>query len=286
MSAPHPPAPHQTSVTPDRLDGVVRAAIALADTLPSPPHVVTRLLALTDADDTRDLLDTIDHDPALTARILRTANSPFFAQTRSVTSVGRAVLVLGMTMVRNLTLGLTVWDATASSVAPQHGHTLWAHSVAVAHAAQHLALRTRSCAGPDAFTAGLLHDVGKLVLAKQFPDAYRPILVRTAATPVPPDLERAAVGLDHAEVGALLFDRWRLPKVLVDAVVHHHDAHLVPGLPGVVAAADTLLSCGPADHDDALTRAAEAGVDAALWEELREAVSRSGTRPLAPSSVA
>jgi putative nucleotidyltransferase with HDIG domain len=233
--------------------------------------VVTRLLSLTDADDdTRDLLATIDHDPALTARILRTANSPYFAQTRSVTSVARAVVVLGLPMVRNLTLGLTVWDATASSVAPQEGRQLWAHSVAVAYAAQHLAVRTRSCAGPDAFTAGLLHDVGKLVLARHFPDSYRPILLRTAMTPVPPDLERAAVGHDHAEVGALLFDHWRLPKVLVDAVVHHHDAHLVPGLPGLVAAADTLLSCGPDDREGALVRAAEAGVEAALCEELRE----------------
>ncbi len=229
---------------------------------------MSRLVSLTDADaDTRDLLAAIDRDPALTARILRTANSPFFAQTRSVTSVTRAVVVLGLPMIRNLTLGLTVWDATTSHLTPQQARTLWDHSLAVAHAARDLAARTRVCAGGDAFTAGLLHDVGKMILAKQFPDAYRPLLAEAAMTPLLPETERAAVGHDHAEIGALLFERWRLPKVLVDAVAHHHDAQLAPDLAGLVGAVNTLLGCSDADREAALERAAAAGVTEELWRE-------------------
>lgn len=249
-------------------DGGARPAIGLAETLPSAPHVVSRLVSLTDADsDTRDLLAAIDRDPALTARILRTANSPFYAQTRSVTSVTRAVVVLGLPMIRNLTLGLTVWDATTSHLTPQQARTLWDHSLAVAHAARDLAGRTRVCASGDAFTAGLLHDVGKMILARQFPDAYRPVLAEAAMTPLLPENERAAVGHDHAEVGALLFERWRLPKVLVEAVAHHHDAQLVPGLPGLLGAVNALLGCSHDDRAAAFERAAAAGVTEELWRE-------------------
>lgn len=261
-----PPAPANA----DARDAT-RPPIGLGETLPSAPHVVSRLVSLTGADaDTRDLLAAIDRDPALTARILRTANSSFFAQTRNVTSVTRAVVVLGLPMIRNLTLGLTVWDATTSHISPQQARTLWEHSLAVAHAAQHFAARTRLCSGPDAFTAGLLHDVGKLVLAKQFPDAYRPLLVQTAMTPLLPEMERAAVGHDHTEIGALLFERWRLPKILVDAVARHHDETLAPGLAGLVAAANTLVGCGRDDRARALARAADAGVTEELWQEYRE----------------
>jgi putative nucleotidyltransferase with HDIG domain len=266
VTIPNSAAP-ATNVARDR-DGVAQPTVGLGDALPSAPHVVSRLVSLTDADaDTRDLLAAIDRDPALTARILRTANSPFFAQTRNVTSVTRAVVVLGLPMIRNLTLGLTVWDATTSHLSPQQARTLWEHSLAVAHGAQDLATRTRVCAGGDAFTAGLLHDVGKMVLAKQFPDAYRPLLTQAAMTPLLPESERAAVGHDHAEIGALLFERWRLPKILVDAVAHHHDAQLTPGVAGLVAAVNTLLGCGEGDREAAFARAATAGITEELWRE-------------------
>ena len=261
-------------------DPSARPLLALGDTLPSAPHVVSRLVSLTDADaDTRDLLATIDRDPALTARILRTANSPFYAQNRSVTSVTRAVVVLGLPMVRNLTLGLTVWDATTSHISPHQARRLWDHSLAVAQAARHFAVATRSCLGPDAFTAGLLHDVGKLVLARQFPEDYRSLLGQTTMTRLLPELERAAVGYDHAEVGALLFERWRLPRIVVDAVARHHDASPSPGLPGFVAAANALVGCAPDEREAALARAAAAGVDAELW---REYVERSASDAATP----
>ena len=280
MNAQPAPSNFAASAPADAREPSVRPAIALGDTLPSAPHVVSRLVSLTDADaDTRDLLATIDRDPALTARILRTANSPFFAQTRSVTSVTRAVVVLGLPMVRNLTLGLTVWDATTSHITPQQARRLWDHSLGVAHAARHFAQRTRLCSGADAFTAGLLHDVGKLVLAKQFPEAYRALLVQTAMSPVLPEVERAAVGLDHAQVGALLFERWRLPATLVEAVAHHHDASLQPGLVGVVAAANALVGCTPEELEQALARAVDVGIAAELWQEYLERGALGATSP-------
>lgn len=283
--APFPAVTPSPATTTQPLPAGARAAPPLGDTLPSAPHVVSRLVALTDRDaDTRELLAAIERDPALTARILRTANSPFFAQTRNVTSVKRAVVVLGLPMVRNLTLGLTVWDATTSHIAARDARRLWEHSLAVATVAQHLATHTRACSAADAFTAGLLHDVGKLVLARQFPDAYRPLLVPTPVRSRLPALERAAVGHDHAEIGALLFERWRLPKLLIEAVARHHEEPLAPDEAGVVAAANLLLSCArPDEHvpeqvarDDeqhALEQVAPVGVTAELWHEARERTS-------------
>ena len=86
-------------------------------------------------------------------------------------------------------------------------------------------------------------------------------------TPLLPESERAVVGHDHAEIGALLFERWRLPKVLVEAVAHHHDPTLVPGVAGLVGAVNTLLGCSDDDREAAFERAAAAGVTEELWRE-------------------
>lgn len=247
------------------------SAILGAGSLPSAPHLLPRLLALTDADgDPGELLALIESDPALTARILRTANSPFFGQARSVTSVQRAVVVLGLAMVRNLTLGLTVWDATAGRLAGEEVSRLWEHSLSVALAAQDLAARSASCNPTDAFTAGILHDAGRLVLAQHFPDVY-PLLRETTGEPSVIELERTALDCDHASVGGWLLDTWRVPQSLVEAVLQHHDANPAPGLAALVAAANELVrdadpyeKKGPA-RDAARARATAAGISDDLW---------------------
>ena len=166
-------------------DGAQPAIARFGDTLPSALHVaVAPGLADRRRLNTRDLLAAIDRDLALTARILRTANSPF-AQTRSVTSVTRGV-VLGPPTIRNPTPG-PPWDATTTRCAAG-AHALGA-LLAVAHAAQFLAHAHRAQAGGDAFTAGLLHDVGKMI--REAVPGRVPSFVEAAMTPFPPESERA-----------------------------------------------------------------------------------------------
>lgn len=237
----------------------------LHENLPSAPHVVSRLISLGDDADTSELRRVIDSDPALTARILRTANSPFFAQARSVTSVQRAIVVLGLTMVRNLTLGLTVWDAAAGQIPAAHARHLWDHSLAVAHGAQRLATVAGSCEAADAFTAGLLHDVGKLVLARHAPDAYRSLWAASGRADDLPARERALFGHDHAAIAALLFEHWRLPHVILEAVGQHHDAAPEAGLPSLVAAVNELHGKRVPATGQLLELGELAGVAADTW---------------------
>lgn len=261
----------------------VRSEILPRDSLPSAPQFLPRILALTELDaDVADLVALIERDPGLTARILRTANSPFFGQARSVTSVRRAMVVLGVAMVRNLALGLVVWDAAAGRIPADRVARLWDHSLSVALAAQELAARSRMCDSADAFTAGLLHDAGRLVLARRFPSVYLPLLLEVAPESRAPDVEHALLEVDHAEVGGWLFDAWRMPLPIVEAVAQHHDETTAPGLATLVAVANALVNhvdphaAPDPGQEPALARAAAAGISLDLW---REVVDRLGDRP-------
>src|SRR5207253_2312912 len=176
--------------------------------LPTIPAVLARVLGLVDREDssTRDLVDLIEHDQALTGKMLRLANSAFFGQSRRVATIPRAVMLLGFSTVRNLALGVKVWDTIAHGIPPAHLEELWTHAVMVAVASK--VLGAKLCAGdPDeAFTAGLLHDVGRLVLAARFKDAYwtaaAGALEREAPRGVTPELWQAVIAA-LAEDGAL-----------------------------------------------------------------------------------
>jgi len=252
--------------------------------LPGAPHVLPKLLALSDADeDAGELVRLIESDPALTARILRTANSPFFGQARSVTTVQRALVVLGSSMVRNLALGLTVWDAASGAMPIESFVRLWQHSLTVALAARDLAARTALCNPGDAFTAGLLHDTGKLVLARALPDTYPPLVQTSTAAPSLVERERAVVGCDHAQVGGWLFDSWRVPELIVEAVAGHHERTAASPLAALVGATDLLLHHAAAgtpesdpEHQAALARADASGISTDLW---REVGARSASAP-------
>lgn len=260
----------EPSATPS-CDALARVALALDQELPSAPDVVARLVPLTEEDaDTEELIDLIDCDPALTARILRTANSSFFGQARTVTSVRRAVVVLGLSTVRNLSLGFAVWNATVDRVAREHARRLWDHSLAIALAAQHLAARSSLCDGSEAFTVGLLHDVGTLVLARHFGADYQPLLRVAGTRPGRPEREREAIGTDHAAAGALLLERWRLPTVLVEAVADHHASEPTSPLGALIGVVEHSFHELPADAPQVAPRLAAAGVDDDAWQAFDE----------------
>jgi putative nucleotidyltransferase with HDIG domain len=228
--------------------------------------------------DTRQLTGLIARDQALTARLLRLANSAFFAVRSKVTTVQQAVTLLGFGRVRDLVLGLSVWGALdAKSPAGRRWRTtLWTHSATVAAASKLLAERA-GLDGGAAFTAGLLHDVGKLVLGLRLGDSYWGMLDEaeergeSSAT-----VEREAFQCHHGMVAGWLLQIWQLPPVLVDAVAHHHDAlvsdHGVD-LPLLVAVADRLVTAtGGAAGEEALAeaRAVVPGLvgDGAGWREV------------------
>jgi putative nucleotidyltransferase with HDIG domain len=227
------------------------AAISIQDVvkrihdLPSLPVVVIDLLSTMEQEDIdiHLLAGKITLDQSLTAKTLRLANSSFYGMQSKVTSIQQAIAVLGFHSIRTLVTACSVTGA----IAPLAGNrfdfqAFWRHSVATAVAAKTLAPRLRQNA-ETAFTAGLLHDLGALVLATRFPAQYEQALAyRRQHDCDSAEAERAVFGLDHALVGSSLAAYWKFPAAIQSAVANHHDLaeQDVASLPLVIHVADLL----------------------------------------------
>jgi len=160
-------------------------------------------------------------DPALTARTLRLANSDFYGFPRKVGSVELAVVVLGSGTIRDLVLTASVLQTLGRPGSSLEG--LLSHSMAAGIAARALAERAKYRLTGDAYAAGLLHDVGKVVLRESDPERFATVVMRCRAKGAAAfEAERAAFGSDHAEVGGWLAERWGLPSDIVEAIASHH----------------------------------------------------------------
>ena len=165
----------------------------------------------------------IARDPALCGRVLAVANSPFYGIPRQIGGLREACQVLGINTIRNIVIATSVMGCFP----PDAGNALdfaglWQHASGTAVTARLLARGVGE--DPDcACTAGLLHDVGKMVLDMCFVKHYRDVVeYRDREQCLLVDAERHVLGTDHAEVGALVAERWRLPTQLVVAIGGHH----------------------------------------------------------------
>ncbi len=187
--------------------------------LPTLPAVAVKLLELSEDPQTEiyQVAQVIKTDPAITAKILKSTNSSYFAFRNEVTSIDRAVPLLGATMVTSLALSFSLVEA-AMSAGPlvQHYKTYWMKSVVQAVAAEMLGERTRI--KDQFFLAGLLADLGRLAMLKTIGPDYAPVLDEAEETQR--DLmavERETLGFDSIEAGIQLMTRWKLPDSLIQA---------------------------------------------------------------------
>lgn len=215
--------------------------------LPPAPMLVTELLALFREPD-RDVdqvVQLISYEPSLTAQILRTCHSACFAGDQPPGDIFEAVSRLGFYQVYCLVVSLFGAKVRSMEGAGQgvNVEELWRHSVAAAVSASVVEEEAGQGKGA-AFTAGLLHDIGKLVLASVEREPYARLFQQASEQGVAlAALERAAFGIDHAELGGELMHRWNLPPDVVAAVRHHHhfeDAPPYEQLAASVQAADLI----------------------------------------------
>lgn len=256
------------------------------DRLPSLPRAVIEVLRLT-ADPrsrAREVADAIGQDPALTARVLRLVNSAWFGFSAPIATAHHAVVILGFETVRALAVGVAALrTARASGAAAAPLDEYWRHSAAVASCARDIARTALPAASwGEAFTAGLLHDVGHLVLASVAPKALRWVLEcgRRHARPLP-RLEREILGLDHAELGAYAAERWGLPEVLVSAIRHHHDPRKAEEYRDIVAAVHLANIVAHSAGVSGVDANAETAVDEAAWVALSSVHTPLGPHDLA-----
>lgn len=197
--------------------------LARADALPALPDIVARILEMLGDEEAN--AETLSHyiisDPAVVARLLAAANAGAIGASGRVDSVRQAIMLLGVGRVREITLATAIIDRFRVPP-PFDAHRLWLHSVGVAVCAQEVA----AYAGLDAdvaYTAGLLHDVGQLLLYVFDPEAYTDALHLKAQRDIDiVDAEREHLGVNHAHVGGELARLWKLPEVVADAIAGHH----------------------------------------------------------------
>ncbi|EPR35735.1 putative signal transduction protein [Alkalidesulfovibrio alkalitolerans DSM 16529] len=192
--------------------------------LPSLPGVLTELqdTAARPTSSVEDLASVVARDPSLAALILRLVNSAFYGCPQRIETISRAVAVLGMRQLNMLATGACV--ARLFGEMPDETIDLvdfWRHSVGVGLAARALALRLGLSEPERHFTAGLLHDIGRLALCVAAPDRARRVHELCAKGMAIGDAE-AACGLDHAVFGGMLLRKWNLPFPLALAVLRHH----------------------------------------------------------------
>ena len=214
--------------------------------LPALPHVTYRVLELTSRPDTTlaELTDVITQDQVLTAKVLRMANSVYYGYARRIFGITEALLILGFSTVRNLVMAASVYNVMDMEV---QGYflprgELWKHSMSTALTARSLAKRVGYASTDQAFVAGLLHDMGKIVLNTYMNDKFEDVIQKVEKDSVPFMVaEQQILGFDHAVVGARVAEKWNLPAELVEAIANHHtpsEAKCNPKLTSVVHVAD------------------------------------------------
>ncbi|OIP08016.1 MAG: hypothetical protein AUK53_10810 [Betaproteobacteria bacterium CG2_30_59_46] len=193
--------------------------------VPSLSAVVLEVLASFDREDIEiaGLVQKLGQDQGLTVRVLRVANSPFYGISSKVGSVGEAVVVLGIHNVRSLVVAAGIINQFPASEGDGLDRpAFWQHSLGTAVCAQVLA----KALGRDqalAFTAGLLHDVGRLVLDAYFQDDFKAAMAHCAAEDTTLlDAERVVLGVEHAQVGFELARHWKFPVSIQQAIRDHH----------------------------------------------------------------
>lgn len=210
------------------LDEKLRGVVAQLYSVPSLPSLYFRIMdALASPTAGVDTIGAIvAKDPAMTAKILQLVNSAFFGIARKVSSAVEAVQYLGVGRVRSLVLSLHVFTCFDKLKIPNFSiERVWAHSMATGMLAQKIAKAERADRNDqdEAYVAGMLHDIGKVMLASSFSDQYATAVTIATEKKMPMiEAEREVFGVSHAEVGAYLLGLWGLPISIVEAVALHN----------------------------------------------------------------
>lgn len=217
-------------MTTTTLDNKVKLVVSNIRNLPTPPIVFNQIQKVINDPNVsaNNIASILAEDPAMSVKVLKLTNSAFYGLTREIEVVREAVVIVGMEAVKNLVLSASVLDMFKSDEVDQEfQEKFWRHSLATAVCCRLLArrLRDRGIIDADAaFSAGLLHDVGKMVICCFLPKEYKKLMEFRKDNGLLEDLEaeNQALGYNHAGIGSFLAEQWKLPAKLRDAISNHH----------------------------------------------------------------
>lgn len=229
-------------------------AVAKITDINSLPEITTKIVQVVEDPraTAREMHDIVRTDPALTAKILKVVNSAFYGLPSQIASLDRAILLLGLSAVKNIALAASLARLfKADAISEQFAaRDLWRHCIAVAVAAREIAGRcNRQREADELFVAGLVHDMGLIVVQQLFPAQLRGVAetcLDQGTNFCQEELRR--IGADHEAFGLALSTRWKFPPMLRSVIAHHHNPAEAPAEfevhASVVHIADTLACQG------------------------------------------
>lgn len=216
--------------TADNTTAIVNKALTSIGDIATLPEVTIKIIEIVEdpKSTARDLHEVIKNDPALSAKVLKVVNSAFYGLPGQVASVDRAIILLGLSAVKNIAIAASIARLFKGRRISEHfsAADLWRHSVAVAVAAHDIAKALPHPAMVDEiFAAGMIHDLGTMVERQAFPDQFAEIINRCVEDPELDflDCERQMLGADHQAFGVGLTTKWKFPRHLRAAVGFHHN---------------------------------------------------------------
>ncbi len=247
-------------------ESTLRVRVAHLRSVPTLPRLFERVVgALEDPDvDFDHVAQLIEIDQALTAQVLRVANSAFYSTQATVSRVSEALVILGTVVTRSVVLSTTVFDPSAVRL-----RGFFEHAVGCAAAAGALARVAKRGHPEELAAAGLLHDIGKVVLYKEMPDVFEHIVARAMGEGRTfRAVEQELLGTDHGEIASWLMERWRFPPSLAEPIVLHHApsrARIAHDETAIVHVANVVVrALGYGTGGDAMMGT----LDATAWERL------------------
>ena len=218
--------------------------------LPTLPQVATRLMSIINnpLTSSSDVAFVVGQDLSLSAKVLRLANSAFYGIPRSITSINNAVVILGLKVINTMVLSLTVFDMfpdDKQTSALFDRKSFWLHSLSCGLIAKFLATRIRKVIlfdPEEAFCAGLLHDIGKVVMEQYLHDDFHDALEHATRNKIPIyQAENSTLGYSHTDIAEWLTTSWSLPSEIRLSLMYHHDPQ------GSVQSQDIISLCHLAD---------------------------------------
>lgn len=199
--------------------------------LPTLPVVMNNIIATARDKNTsaRDLAGFITKDQAISARVLKIANSPYYGMSSKIDSISRAIVVIGFREVISLALATGVITSLPKNTLMDM-KALWKHSIGTGFASKIILDKTGKKADESTMLIGLLHDLGKVIFSIYFPDEYAGILEKASINnQALNELEKDGMGMDHAELAGSIMEHWKFPSRIIEPIRYHHEPHTCPG---------------------------------------------------------
>lgn len=221
---------------------VLRHKVENINALPTVPGVLKRLSAVIEKPRITivEISAFISNDPALTSKVLKMVNSAIYGFPGRIASVSHATMLLGLNVIKGLLLGVSVFDLMQKSMSG-----LYEHSLACAIASRVIAQKKNLKEPEEVSVAGLLHDIGKVILTLQFAQEYENAMKEAQEKKISIfDAEKNQFNATHADVGGWLAEKWRFPRNLIEVIEFHHRPALAKNAPletAIVHMADLLV---------------------------------------------